>query len=260
VPATTALPTSVAPQTIQEVIARLDKIIAWCIERKSRIGYFASLYRQMTIAVQHGINTGLFSNPKRMENLDVIFANRYLSAWEAYTSKQPCTNAWCAAFDACDNGQLVVLQHLILGINTHINLDLGIAAAQTAPGDSIYALQSDFEKINDIITIQSQKMQDTLTRIWFPLKFINRIANKQEDAVLNFSIRSARQASWANAVALAISSGQAHSNYINLIDNSVVAIARKVINPGFYASCLLRPVRTMEDKNVANIIAVLQKG
>jgi hypothetical protein len=246
-------------QTIPEVITNLDNIIDWSIQHNSRIGYFASLYRHMTIAVKSQIDSNGFANGLRMEQLDINFANRYLQAWEAYTTHQKCSNAWCASFDACDNNNLVVLQHLILGINTHINLDLGIAAAQTCPGDKIYDLQTDFERINNIIASLSTQVQEKLANVWFPLRFLKKISNKHEEAVLNFSINTARKASWANAVALALIEGGAHDNYISGMDNTVVAIAKRIMKPGFFAALLLKPVNWMESKDVSKIIRILNE-
>lgn len=243
---------------IPEVIAKLDNIIGWCIQKRSRMGYFAVLYKLMTASVQEGINKNIFDDGKRMERLDVNFANRYLDAWEAYTNNKPCTNAWCASFDACDNNNLIVLQHLILGINTHINLDLGIAAAETSPGDSITGLEKDFNKINDIITDLSEQIQEVLCRLWFPLRLINKITRNREDAVINFSIKIARQTSWANAMALSQLNGQPKAKYINTIDSSVVGIAKRIVNPGFYTKVLLRPVLLMESKDIAKNINLLQ--
>ena len=73
-------------QTIPEVIAQPEKIIDWSMQHKSRMGYFASLYRCMTIAVKNKIGNKRFVDGGRMEQLDVNFANRYLEAWEAYTT------------------------------------------------------------------------------------------------------------------------------------------------------------------------------
>lgn len=246
-------------QTIPEVIAQLDKIIDLSIQRNSRMGYFASLYRHMTIAVKNEIDNKKFVDGSRMELLDVNFANRYLQAWDAYSTKKKCSNAWCAAFDASNSSSLVVLQHLILGINTHINLDLGIAAAQTCPGDKIFDLQADFERINNIIASLSQQVQDKLANIWFPLRFLKKIANKREEAVLNFSINTARKTSWANAVALASIEGAAHNNYLTRIDNTVVTIANRVMKPGFFVALLLKPVNWMESKDVRKIIQILNE-
>ena len=248
-----------AATNINDVLNRLDHIIIWSKEKQSRIGYFATLYRRMTKAVKIGINENKFADAKRMEKLDVIFANRYIQAWDAYINKKPCTTAWCAAFDACDNMKLIVLQHLILGINTHINLDLAIAAAETSPGDAIHDLKGDFEKINTVIANLTEKIQLSLSNVWFPLRALTRISNNREDAVINFSINAARRVSWDNAVALAYATGQGRTNYINLINNSVVTIAKRIVNPSLATSFLLRPVRIMEDRNVSKIIDLLQK-
>ena len=243
--------------TIDEVISHLDNIIDWCKTTQSRIGYFACLYRKMTLAVKQGIANGSFENGQRMELLDVIFANRYLQAWEAYTNNKPCTNAWCKAFDATKQNDLIVLQHLLLGINTHINLDLGIAAAQACPGNQIYDLEADFNKINDVISSLMKNVQEDLSEVWPPLKLLTSISNNQQDAVLNFSITAARKASWANALALAIIPEQNKQSYIDTMDNTVVKLANRIINPGFIMSLLLKPVARMEDDNVCNIISRL---
>ncbi|MEO5782654.1 MAG: DUF5995 family protein, partial [Ginsengibacter sp.] len=158
----------------------------------------------------------------------------------------------------CNNNNLVVLQHLILGINTHINLDLAIAAAETCPGEKIYDLQNDFEKINVVIAAQSQTMQNTLCKIWVPLKLLTDISNHRQDAVINFSIDQARKASWASALALALVQGEAHNNYIAIMDNAVVKIADRITSPPFFTNLLLKLVLMMESKNVSKIIEDLQ--
>ncbi|MEO6812747.1 MAG: DUF5995 family protein [Ginsengibacter sp.] len=244
--------------TIDEVIAQLDEIIGWSLTNKNRVGYFATLYRRMTVAVKQGIVNNDFQDGKRMEQLDVIFATRYFVAWEAYVNEKPCSNGWHAAFDACQNSELIVLQHLLLGINTHINLDLCIAAAECCPGNNIYALQPDFEKINDIIEAQSQLVQDTLCNIWPPLKLFTNISNDQEKAVLNFSIATARKCSWANAIVLANTNDSQKSDHILQIDNMVVELAKQIIDPGIWMEFLLKPVRMMEDPDVGKLIGLLK--
>ena len=244
--------------TIDGVIAQLDEIIDWSINNKSRIGYFATLYRRMTIAVKQGILTNQFEDGKRMEQLDIIFASRYIDAWESYISKQSCSNAWHTAFDACQSSELIVLQHLLLGINTHINLDLGIAAAQCCPGDTIYSLQTDFGKINDIIEAQSQIVQDILCNIWPPLKLFTDISNNSQKAVLNFSIDTARKCSWANAIVLANTDDTLKAAHISQIDNMVVGLAKQIIDPGIWMEFLLKPVRMMEDSDTNKLIGLLK--
>ncbi|CAN5713303.1 hypothetical protein BH10BAC3_BH10BAC3_00540 [soil metagenome] len=244
---------------IQQVIDELDNIINHCESNGSRQAFFAALYRSMTESVNAGIKAGMFQDAVRMEILDVIFANRYIDAWHCNLEKKPCSLSWKTAFDACNLNNLTVIQHLLLGINTHINLDLAIAAAETAPGESIFSLQTDFEKINNIISALTDEIQYRLEKVWWPMKFLRSIVNGKEKAVINFSITAARKASWANAVALASANGQASVNYVNGIDNTVNNLAKGIISPGFVANLVLTPVRWLEYKDVRKIIAVLKE-
>ncbi len=244
-------------KTIADVIQQLTQIIDWCSSRDHPAGYFACLYRRMTVAVQTAIAQNGFQNGTRMEQLDVIFANRYIDAWQAYQNNQPCSKAWKFAFDTCSNPRVVVFQHLLLGINTHINLDLCIAAAQTAPGDKIHDLEADFMAINQIIAAQSQQVQTILAKIWWPMRLLQKLSNKNEEAVLNFSMTTARKTSWANGVALATVSGQAHTNYISAIDNSVLKIAGRVVSPGFFLQWLLKAVKLTEGQQVKQNMLLL---
>ena len=247
--------------TIDGVIEQLDEIIEWSVTNKSRIGYFATLYRRMTVAVKQSITDSEFQDGKRMEHLDVLFACRYFEAWEAYVNKQLCSNSWQSAFDASENSTLIVLQHLLLGINTHINLDLCIAAARCSPGNSIYSLQTDFEKINEIIETETQRVQDILCNIWPPLKLLERISNNQEKAVLNFSIVTARKCSWANAIVLAnLDDDSLKNNHISEIDHMVVELNKQIISPGIWMEFLLKPVRMMEEPDVDKLIGLLENN
>lgn len=244
--------------TIQEVIENLDLIIQKCAEKASRQAYFALLYKEMTVAVRDAIAAGAFENAARMEQLDVLFANRYLHAWHCYDRQEPLTHSWKTAFDACADDALIVLQHLVLGINTHINLDLAIAAALTAPGDSIFGLQRDFDKINDIIASLTDGMQSRLERIWWPMRLIRRVMQGKDEAVIEFSIGKARQAAWANGVALAQLPDVAAAAYIDQMDNVVSGIAGNIARPGGWAAYAIRLVRWWEPKDVGTVISILR--
>lgn len=102
---------------------------------ESRLGYFAALYRRVTMAVKQGVADNIFQDGARMERLDVIFANRYLDALQEFRNGQPTTMSWRAAFQAAAHWYPLVLQQLLVGMNAHINLDLGVAAACCAPRD-----------------------------------------------------------------------------------------------------------------------------
>jgi hypothetical protein len=81
-------------KTVDEVIQQLDEIIDQSYWQKSRLGYFAALYRKVTVEVKKGIKCGFFNNGERMEYFDVVFANRYFDALEQYQSNMVPTKSW----------------------------------------------------------------------------------------------------------------------------------------------------------------------
>ncbi|KQS32386.1 DUF5995 family protein [Pedobacter sp. Leaf194] len=243
--------------TIIEVISRLDDIIIDSIKVKSRNGYFACLYRKMTIAVQKGINDGLFKDGQRMEKLDVIFANRYIDAYHCQSQRKPLSSSWNAAFSAAFQ-PYTVIQHLLLGMNAHINLDLGVAAAETSKAGDIQLLKQDFNLINDIIASLINIVQKDLEEICLPMKMLKYVDNKSKESVINFSITAARDAAWANAVGLSKVLPGMYIPYINALDSKIALVANGIKNPNFSQSFTLRTVRTFEPKDVGDIIKFLK--
>lgn len=246
------------PQNISDVVAVLKQIVQQCKAQHSRSGYFAALYLRMTQAVQTGIQKGMFDDGPRMEKLDVIFAKRYLNAFAAYGLKQKCSGSWQWAFDGCTNASLTVIQQLMLGINTHINLDLAIAAAHTCPGAAINGLQQDFNRINDVIGSLVDDIQQSLEGVWPPMKLLARIAGGRQESVLNFSIDTARKTAWANATMLAHMNALQQQAYIEKMDAMVKEVGKKIVNPGIVASFTLKLIRKSEYEDVARIINLIE--
>jgi len=81
--------TSTSAETIDEVVDQLTEIVEWSRTANSPLGYFAALYRKVTIKVGEGIADGIFDDGDRMERLDMIFATRYLHAVEAHRAGTP---------------------------------------------------------------------------------------------------------------------------------------------------------------------------
>ncbi|HBE00237.1 MAG TPA: hypothetical protein DC060_18845, partial [Gemmatimonadetes bacterium] len=81
--------TSTSAETIDEVVDQLTEIVEWSRTANPPLGYFAALYRKVTIKVGEGIADGIFDDGDRMEQLDVIFATRYLHAVEAHRAGTP---------------------------------------------------------------------------------------------------------------------------------------------------------------------------
>ena len=245
-------------KTINDVINRLDTIINDSIRAKSRLGYFACLYRKMTMAIRDAIAANAFEDNVRMEKLDVYFANRYLDAYDQYVSGQKPTLSWQTAFVAATSDRLTVLQHLLLGINAHINLDLGIAAAKISTPETIGQLYNDFNKVNDVIGTLFVAVQESLARIAFPMIFVKKINPEKTRAVLNFSIAKARQTAWGNALLLSEVGEVGEKQAIETTDKIVYTVAQGIQSPGWLMSALLKWIVWTESKDIAKIIDFLK--
>lgn len=247
-------------QSISEVITRLEQIVEKAKEQQSPIGYFAAVYLKMTMAVRGGIEDGLFENGSRMEQLDVRFAGRYFEALDAWQAGQPCTQSWKTAFDATRQGNLTVLQHILLGINAHINLDLGIATAQTRSGDAIFGLRKDFDRINDLIAALTDGVQERLAEIWLPFTFLDYLLRTEDEGWVHFNIRIARGAAWKAATALAFArQSETEKALIRDLDGAIAFFARKITAPGVWVNFGLRLMRRGERGSVQDKIETLMK-
>jgi hypothetical protein len=188
--------------TIDDALARMDTNLDRAIETGDARGYFTAVYRGVTARVRDGIAAGEFEDNPRMERLDVRFARYWLDAYAAWDQSQPTSRSWAKAFTAAQRGG-TVMQHLVLGINAHINLDLAVASAAVAPGAELDALRADFMKINDVLGELVDEMQESMGEVVPVTGLLDVLAAGIDEALVNFSLNVARDKAWEFAARLA---------------------------------------------------------
>src|ERR1043165_9907334 len=104
-----------AAHTIDEVVDRLAAIVRDGGRGADRAGYFAALYRQVTVEVRTAIHAGLFDDGPRMDRFDTHFGNRYFEAYDAWRRDRGGPRCWREAFGLLDDTDTVIVQHLLLG-------------------------------------------------------------------------------------------------------------------------------------------------
>lgn len=246
-------------KTIDEVIAQLTRIIEESKAKSSRIGYFAALYREVTIAVKRRIDEGgYFQDNARMERFDIIFANRYLAAVAQLQAGEQPRQVWDFAFKATEEWWPITLQHLLLGVNAHIGLDLGIAALETDGPPGLPALEEDFNKINDLLADLVENVKDKLATVWPPLRWLNRHLGDAQNAIINFSMTKARDSAWDFANELAALGPDHMEPAIARRDARMLEISHVVRYPGPYFEIVTKLIRLGEQGSVADIIRILE--
>lgn len=244
-------------ETIPEVLARLDQEIEQAVRHGSRNAYFACLYRAVTRRVLEGIEAGRFEDAPRMARLDAVFANRYLAALHAYRSRGRPSESWRIAFDAAAKGRLSILQDLLMGMNAHINLDLGIAAAEVAPGTSLRALKRDFDEISKLLGEMLDDVQDRLARVSPWLGLLDRVGGRSDEEICSFCLGGSRDMAWKWAEKLARTEAAELPEQIDCLDRAVVILTHPIQRPTPMIATALAVVRAREPREVGRVVAAL---
>ncbi len=248
-----------AVQSINDVVSALNVIVQQSYDNASRLGYFAALYRRVTCAVRDGIAGGSFQNGPLMEQLDIVFASRYLDALAAFQAGGTTTRSWTIAFQGCSDAGLLILQQLLSGMNAHINLDLGIAAAQVSPGEQLPQLKPDFDEINAVLASLVGAVASEIAAVSPLIDDLEKIGLRSETSLVNFDITAARDAAWFNAVRLASEPSVLHETTIDGLDLAVSIEGRAILYPPVGGEGL-KVIQQAESKDVRLVIETLSQS
>ncbi|HYQ55733.1 MAG TPA: DUF5995 family protein [Draconibacterium sp.] len=246
-------------EKIDEVILILDSIIEKSLKTGDTLGYFAVLYQKVTIKVKEEIQHNYFDDGLRMEKLDVVFAKRYINAYFAWKNNEPLTQSWEIAFTQATNYDLLVVQHLLLGINAHINLDLGIAAAEISNSNNIDDLEEDFNRINDILASMVDEVQRGLSSIWPFLRKLLLWLGQADNFLVDFSMKIARYGAWKYAKQIAPVENADWLEKIKIRDRKVAIKARLITDPGKVIRFIFQIIRWTERGTVTDKIQKLRR-
>ncbi|MBV8517087.1 MAG: hypothetical protein JO197_06735 [Acidobacteria bacterium] len=257
---TTPLPPIAAVTTIDEVIASIQSIIDWSIANASRLGYFAALYKRITLAIRNGIQSGLFDDGPRMERFDVTFASRYFAALNAYfypAQYPPISHCWRIAFDGAQQPAPILVQHMLAGINAHIDLDLGIAAEVVAPGALLPSLHHDFNTVNAVLASQTSTVVDEIDSLSPVLAELYDLLMKYELDLIADGLVVVRDAAWDFAKLLAFEPAILHPASISLHDLEVAQLGALILHPPALLANIVAAIASQESRDIVKNIQTL---
>ena len=246
-------------ETIDQAIAALDAEIDRFVVTKDPCGYFAIVYREVTARVRDGIAADEFDDGERMERFDVLFARRYLDAAAGWRAGEEIPAVWRVAFETGASRRHLAAQHLLLGVNAHINLDLGIAAAQATEVGDVEALRDDFERINEVLAEMVDRMQRAISTVSFSARAIDVVGLRLDETLVTFSLRHARSAAWDFASDL---SGQPTERRAELVaerDREMTEMARRIARPGWPLRWIVAIARIRERHDLGRVVAEMAR-
>jgi hypothetical protein len=243
--------------SLESLIAEMDRVVAECRERGSRAGYFAALYRNVTREVAQRIASGRFADAERMATFTEAFARRYLDAYGDWRNNRPVTESWGAAFAMTNRWRPLILQHLLLGMNAHINLDLGVVAAEAGDHYGLDAIADDFHQINELLAEMIVGCQQAVSNVSPWLGLLDRLGGRNDTTVVRFSLVRAREAAWHTAQRLAPLPPPDRGAAIKALDRDINKLGRLVTRGPLIVNVGALVVRLRERSNVRQVIDAL---
>jgi hypothetical protein len=234
---------------IQETAAELRAIAESCTDAR---GYFPALYSRVTSQISESMSAGAFADGDRMNAFATGFAVHYTSVWKHVTAPPRC---WQASWDVAGDDRLLIVQHLLLGINAHVNYDLPQAAAEAGRrvGD-LSSIRGDFDAINDVLSATSVGVLRDLDRV---ARWTNEVATVGGGRAFNFSLRVARTRAWRAAEQLYALDAAGQRAYLTQLDQLVSVLAYLITRPALPVEILARIARRFEQHNPQRVIAAL---
>ena len=129
----------------------------------------------------------------------------------------------------------MLVQHVLLGVNAHINLDLAVAAAQTSPGEEIGGLKGDFDRVNQVLARRRVPAPGRLDELSPLLGGLDVVLGRFDEEILGFQVERARAESWDAAVLLAGQTPDARQATVRMLDRYASGLGR---------ACSRRPSRS----------------
>lgn len=176
-------------------------------QRAIFLGCYALMTGNMLIATKRH----RFEDDEWVLSLIHHFAGYYFDALEAYEG--PAANppaAWQITHDAAQNPETMVMQNLLLGINAHVNYDLGLAVTDLL--DPVWASLSsvvresryqDYCLVNQIIADSVDMVQDQVVERYAPLmEFVDILLGPLDEWFTSQLINNWRDEVWQEATTM----------------------------------------------------------
>jgi Family of unknown function (DUF5995) len=190
---------------IDQLIARMEALLAPLEARGDPGRYFLATYLRTTRAVKEELARGGFRDPEWVERWDVAFADLYLDALEAAEAGRRPPEPWAVAFGAAEGDRLPPLRHVLLGMNAHINYDLAqslVAVISEAEFDDPQVLagrRADHEHIDQVLVSRVGAEDSELEALSGGRSLVDRLLQPLNRQGTKRFLKESRTKVWANA-------------------------------------------------------------
>jgi hypothetical protein len=192
-------------QSVSEVIENFKWLENYFLNHNDLRGVFVTAYLHITQSIGAAIRENSFINNSWSVEYLICFANLYRIALLNYEKgkSDQVPKSWRIAFDLANDNKGFVIQHLLLGINAHINHDLALALNEVSIARNRDDKYQDHTDINIILEKATDGLKRNVAEKYAPiLKRLDRGFGTLDDEITEFSIPKAREHAWSMALAL----------------------------------------------------------
>jgi Family of unknown function (DUF5995) len=193
----------------QSVLIRMTNLVEQWEAAYDRRAIFLGCYRLMTHNMLDAIAAGRFHDGAWVARLLERFADYYFVALDRFELGEPNTPPmWKLAFDATRDEDVTTLQHLLLGVNAHINFDLVFSLNDllqpewaAATPEQRAQRHADHELVNRIIGETVDAVQDQVVEQYSPwVEIFDKLLGPVDEWLTSRLISHWREEVWENAV------------------------------------------------------------
>jgi hypothetical protein len=231
--------------TLDDVVADLTALESRFRARGDRRSVFVTLYLVVSKEMRDRVARQAFLDPAWVHRYAVSFASLYRAALDAYDERRTTAvpRAWRLCFDAAAAGGGLVLQHMLLGINAHVNNDLPLALERISIDPDRGRRRQDHDAVNAVLGAVTERATARLSALYAPgLAGLDDFAGELDEMLSQFSLDAARDSAWEAAVALANArDGLERALTSKAISSRAALLARLLLAPsksrGFVVVC-----------------------
>jgi hypothetical protein len=237
---------------VDRINAVADDLRGLATSHANACGYFPAIYARETYEIAGGAPTLSPTVRDQIDDLVEAFASRYTGAWRKEIPQASC---WLASWDAGRRGDLLIVQHILLGINAHINFDLPQAVVRV--GKAVGSL----EQLRETFDSVEQSFKRTYAS---SVKDLDRVSRWTAEAdvlggrhLFNFSLARAREQAWTAAKNLYPLGKHAYDEYVQELDRLVSVLAYLITKPPLPVAALAWLARRFEDSDCPRVTSTL---
>lgn len=190
----------------RQIISKMENLAQEWEEALDKRAIFLRCYCMMTGNMLTAIEQSRFHDNEWVGKLLHRFADYYFDALACFDCGEPVPLVWKAVHNASSQANLHTLQHLLLGVNAHINFDLVLTLYELlepewknlSPDDQLHRYQ-DHYLVNQIIKETIDQVQDEIVEQYSPsMDLVDKAMGRLDEWLLGNLITRWREGVWEN--------------------------------------------------------------